>query len=191
MSESKMRKRKLIIFAVIVAFVVGLMALAVFLLTYKKETHITKVYDRGDISSLVCTTSETKDSAFFQNNANSVKHELKIIYNNEVIDKMSYEYRGEYGSWGAADVDEGIMHAKYNTYMGDHNISSSVLAPLFQNVDGELKISLYLDSYEMMNTTIAPFFYIGNGLVDTIGKSSVEETKKYYENKGFSCIISD
>ena len=192
MSElEKKKKRKLIVFAVIVALIAGLIALIVFLLTYEKETHIIETYDSGEISSLTCSTTETSESAFFQNNAKSAKHELRMVYNNSVISKMSYEFRGVYDSQDAARSDDGSLHAKYNNYMGEHGILNSVLTPIFQSLDGELKISLYLGEYDKMNSAFAPLFYIGNGLIDTIGKNSVQETKKYYENKGFSCIIGD
>lgn len=185
------KRRKLIIYAIMIALIAGVIALVIFLLTYKKETHIYESYENGAVSSLVCDTTETTDSAFFENHAENVKHEIKIVYNDDVISKMSYEFRGKYDSWKSADDDEGILHAKYNNYMGGHNLKIGMLNPVFQNVDGELQIRLYLDNYKNMNSVIGKLFYIGDGSVGVISKNKVEETKKYYENKGFSCIIGD
>ncbi|MDO4747254.1 MAG: hypothetical protein Q4A70_02865 [Candidatus Saccharibacteria bacterium] len=185
------KKKKQIIYAVIIALIAGLIALIIFLLTYKKETHIYENYDDANLSSLACSITSTPESSFFENSAKSIKHEVKIVFTNDVIDKMSYEFRGEYESWSDADADEGVLHAKYNNYMGEHGLEHSMLTPIFQNVDGELKISLYLDSYKDMNSTIAKLFYIGEGSMNVIAKNSITETKKYYEKKGFSCIIND
>lgn len=192
MSDSDKKKRKkLIIYAVVMALIAGLVGLVIFLLTYRKETHINESYDRADLSSLTCVTKTNPESSFFENHAKSVEHEIKVIFSNEIIDKMSYEFNGQYDSWGDADSDEGVLHAKYNNYMGERRLSNEMLKPVFQNVEGKLKIRLYLDSYKNMNSGIAKLFYITEGSMNVIAKNSIAETKKYYEKKGFSCIIGD
>ena len=80
MDKEKNNKRN-IIRAIVFAVIIGIIALEVLLLTFKKETHIYDSYLDTDTSSLVCSSSDN-DSAFFSSeSANSVEHKIKIIYN--------------------------------------------------------------------------------------------------------------
>ena len=42
-----------------------------------------------------------------------------------------------------------------------------------------------------MNSVIGKLFYINSASLDAVAKNSIQETKKHYEKKGFSCIIND
>ena len=194
MKESeKSKKKKIITDAVIVAAIVAIIATIIFLLTYKKETRITESYDDGDTSALVCTSqkNDSEDIFFYSETATSVRHTIKLVYSDNKISKMSYEYDGEYNSEEEAKKDSGHLHTIYNLYLGDRGVNHEILSPVFQFTGNKALIRLYLDDYGKMNTPIGKVFYIGSGLVDTIGKNSPKETKKIYENKGFSCIIND
>ncbi len=185
--EKKKNNKNNIIRAIVFALIVGIVAFAVFLLTFKKETHVNESYQDTDLSSLVCI-SNNNDSAFFSSDsANSVEHKIKIIYNNDSISEMSYEYEGVYDSDESAEHDSAVLHARYNEHMGHHDIDNGVLTPIFQTIDNKLKIRLYLDNYEKMNTVYGKLFYIGEGIIETVAKNSIDETKKIYENKGFLC----
>lgn len=187
------KKKKLIIYAIMIALIIGFVALIIILLTFEKETHTYKKYEYDDMSALVCVLqSNDADNDFFSSDgASDVKHTIKLVYSNNLIQKMSYEYNGFYDSEENARKDSGELHAKYNIYMGDHGVNHDILAPVFQNNNNKALIRLYLDDYGKMNSTIAKLFYIGNGMIDTISKNSLDETKKLYENRDFSCIISD
>ena len=190
--EDDRKKKKLIIDAVIVAAIVGIIALAIMLLTYKRETRITDTYANVDKAALSCYSDNNTESGFFYSDAVSkVRHEIKIVYNDGSIDKVSYAYSGEYDSSDAAEHDDAVLHARYNIYMGEHDMNSGSLNPVFISSGNKLTISLYLDGYKKMNSVLGKLFYIGSASMETIGKNSVEETKKHYENKGFSCEIQD
>lgn len=193
----KKKRKKLIIEAIVFAIIVAIVAIIIVLLTYKKETHITEDIDHGNALALVCTSYDnTRDDEdnrpfFYSDSANSVKHLVKMVFSDDKISKLSYEFEGKYDSDEEAKLDNGEMHARYNTYLGEHNVEHELLTPIFQYTGKKGLIRLYLDDYKKMNTTIGKIFYIGTGMVDTIGKNSAKETKKIYENKGFSCIIND
>lgn len=193
MKESdKEKRKKLITEAVVVAIIVAIIAIVVILLTYRRETHIIEKTDDGDTSALVCTSQNNDDLAFFKSDtAVDVEHVVKSVYSDGKINKMSYEYIGDYESKGVAEHDDAVLHARYNIYMGEHDKKSESLTPVFQVVNDKLTIKLYLESYSDMNSVIGKLFYIGSGLEGTIGKNSINDTKKYYEKRGFSCIISE
>ena len=193
MKESNSKKRKLIIDAVIMTLITGVIALVIFALTYKRETHIYDMVVEDDTSALVCTSnSNDSETMFFSDNdATNVEHKIKLAYNNNRISKMSYEFTGEYLSSEVAEEAKGAFNTKYNIYIGDHNMNLNILSPIFQHVDNKAKVELYLDDYRKMNSAIGKLFYIGSASLDSMSKNSKEETKKYYEKKGFSCIIND
>lgn len=189
--ERKLSKKIIIAYAIIVAAIMGLVALIIYTVTNKKETHIYETHVGNNSSSLACTTHDNETAFFSSEIATNVSHLVKLVYKDGVVSKISYEYDGEYDSEEDARKDNGDMHAKYNIYLGEHNISHNVLTPVFQHDGNIARIRLFLDNYNNMNAVIGKLFYIGSAVKDAVGKNSIEETKKIYENKGFSCIISD
>lgn len=189
--NKKKNKKSSIVYAIIIAVIAGLMALVIYMLTNKKETHTYRTQDNGEISALVCTTNDNESSFFASETASSINHTVKLIYKDNKVEKISYEYDGKYNSSEEAKHDDAVLHAKFNIYLGEHNIEQDVLTPVFQHNGDGVTIRLYLDNYNEMNSAIGKIFYIGSGIKDTVAKNSLEETKKIYENKRFSCIISD
>lgn len=185
--EKEKNNKKNIVRAVVFAVIVGIVALVIFLLTYRAETHIYESYQDVDVSSLVCKSSDNESAFFNSETANSVVHKIKIIYSNEVVDKLSYEFEGIYNSEESAEQDNAVLHARYNIYLSQYDMDSESLTPIFQTVDNKMRIKLYLDSYGKMNSVYGKLFFIGDGSMDTIAKKSVDETRKIYENKGFLC----
>lgn len=190
---NEQKTKKLITDVIVVSAIVGIIALIIFVLTYRRETHIYETHDNGEASALVCTTNSNDDETdfFSSDSATGVEHRLKLAYNDGKVEKISYEFDGKYDSEEQAKEDKGKFNTDFNLYMGGHGVKYEVLAPVFQFTDNKASVRLYLDDYKNMNSVIARLFYIGSSSIDTIGKNSAEETKKYYEKKGFSCIISE
>ena len=194
MKESdKEKKRKHTIDTVIIVTIIIFIAIVIFLLTFRKETRIIENYESGNTSALVCTSKDNNSDTtfFYSDTAKSLEHKVKLVYLDNRISKMSYEYDGEYDGEEAAKKDSGHLHTRYNLYFGDHGVNHEILAPVFQFTGNRALIRLYLDDYSKMNPVIGKVFYIGEGIIDTVAKNSPNETKKIYENKGFSCIIND
>ena len=192
MKESDKKEQKsLMTDAIVITVIVAIIAIVIFLLTYKKETHTTNELHEDEMSTLVCTSHDNEAAFFKSDTAKDVENTIKYVYNDGDLNKISYEYTGEYGSKAAAEHDDAVLHARYNTYMGEHKEKSESLTPVFQVVDNKLTIKLYLDSYKNINSVIGKLFYVGNGLEGIINKNSIEETKNYFEKKDFSCIISE
>ena len=184
-------KKALIVYAFSMAIIAGIVALIIFALTNKRETHTYVNRNNGETSGLKCTIDKNDNAFFASDLATELRHTIKIMYNDNNIDKISYEYDGVYNSAEEAKKDAGKMHTDYNIYMGDHGVDHEILEPVFQYDGEKARIRLYLDDYKKMNSVIGKVFYIGSGIQDTVAKGSAEDTKKIFENKGFSCIISD
>lgn len=193
MKEMNNNKRKQRIDAVKIVFLVCIIALVIYALTYKRETHIYETSDNSNTSALVCTSNSNDSEVMFFNsdNVSNAEHKVKLVYINDTINKISYEFTGEYDSEWVAKEAKGSFNTKYNIYMGNHNLELNTLSPVFQYVGNKAKVELYLDDYKNMNPTIGELFFISSTSLDSIAKESKEETKNYYEKKGFSCIIKD
>ena len=185
MEKEKDNKRNMVR-AIVFAVIVGIVALVILLLTYKTETHIYETYQDVDVSSLVCESNDNESAFFNSETASSVEHKVKIKYSNGTVDKLAYEFEGIYDSEESAEHDNAVLHARYNNYLGQYNIDGESLTPVFQTIDNKLRIKLYLDSYGNMNSAYGKLFYIGSGSLDTVAKKPMDETRKIYENKGFS-----
>lgn len=187
----KKSKKMIIIYAITTALIAGAIALVIFVLTNKKEVHTYVNRNDGKTMSLVCNI-RNNDNAFFASETSiEMDHAIKFVYRDGVVDKISYEFDGVYDTADKAKEEVGAMHTNYNIYMGDHGVDHEILTPIFQYEGEKARIRLYLDDYRKMNSVIGKVFYIGSGIQDTVAKGSAEDTKKIFENKGFSCIISD
>lgn len=193
MKDLNSKKKKLTIDTTIIVVLVVVMVFVVFMLTYKSERHIYDSVIENDTSALVCTSNNNDSETMFfsSEDATSIEHKIKLVYNDNKIDKMSYELTGEYVSESVAREAKGDFNTKYNIYIGDYDMNLNVLSPIFQYVDNKVRVGLYLDSFEKMNSVIGKLFYISSASLDSVSKSSENETKEYYEKKGFSCIIND
>ena len=100
---------------------------------------------------------------------------------------MYYSYTGKYRSSDLVDKDEARMHAKYNTYMSKNGQDLEDLNPTYDEMKSELRIGLFADSVNKLNDATAVFFFINKEDINQFKKYSMEETAKYYKNKGFSC----
>ena len=89
-----------------------------------------------------------------------------------------------------ADYYNAIFHANYNEYFGDKALSKNRLAADFSTINNELRIELF-GAVEDLTRALGVFYFIAEDEVKTFYKLDGSETKKFYEEKGFSCIISN
>lgn len=147
--NKKKSKKLLIIYAITLALIAGLIALVVFVLTNKKETHTYVNRNNGKTMSLICD-SQNNDNAFFASEASTeIKHVVKFTYKDGVIDKLSYEFDGVYDSADKAKREVGRMHADFNEYLGGRGMDYEILTPVFQFDKENARIRLYLDDYNI------------------------------------------
>ena len=170
---------------------VGLIALAIFIAIFANgsETRTSEPQEGNSISAVHCTAKGIEDGFFYSDKVNTIDNEIKITYNNGGIDKMYYSYNGTYRSSDVVHEDEIKFHAKYNTYMGENGQNIDDLNPAYDETNNKLHIGLYADSYDRVNGVTSVFFFINNDDVSKVRNYSMEDMKKYYESKSFSCKI--
>ena len=184
-----MKKNNRILTLVLVG--VGLIALAILIAIFAngREIRTSEPIENESISALYCTARGIEDAFFSSETANTIENEIKITYNSNSIDKIYYSYNGVYRSSDVVHKDEVRLHAKYNTYMGENGQSIEDLEPSYDEMKNKLHIGLYADSYDRVNEVTSVFFFINKEYISMVKKYSMEDLKKYYENKSFSCKI--
>lgn len=189
--ELIMRKNSDAISWIIVGSVLFALALAFFFLLSGKETRVSETFENNSIMALECKIGAVSDSFYTSSIANTVQNDIKLTYKEKKIDKLFYTFTGVYRSDEVAAQDETTLHAKYNIYVGDHDVAMESLAPTYSVNKSKLILTLYADQYARINPVTAIFFFIDNDRIDGFEDYSIEEAKKYYETKGFVCTINE
>lgn len=184
-----MKKNNKILTFVLIGLGLIVLAILIAIFSNGKETRISELIENESVSALYCTSRGIEGAFFSSETANTIENEIKITYHNDNIDKLYYSYNGVYRSSDVTHGDEVKLHAKYNKYMGENGQRIEDLNPSYDEMKTKLHIGLYVDSYDMINEVTSLFFFINKDDISKVKKYSMEEMKKYYEDKSFSCKI--
>lgn len=188
--ERNRHNKKIIIRAMVFALIVGIVALVIWFLTYKNESYTSTETGGSDYGSLECTSSNPTEPFFAHETAQRATHDVKILFTGGEMKEMSYRYDGTYNSDNSAKDAEAWMHADYNKYMGENGVKHGILNPVFSVSKSKLTISLYAES-KKVNKAVARLFFINEEEYGKMGGYAVQDYRKIYESKGFTCKIQD
>lgn len=178
-----------IVGAIIVGIIAAIIAAIVWLLTSSNETHTSSGDNYESTESVSCNAKNLDDAFFRTNNVQRSTHEIKGIFDNGKLSKISYEYSGSFSSEDTAKNAEAELMAKYNTYMTEHELSIRYLDSVIMANKTKLRVSLYGER-DKLNHATAGFFFLSEEEVDKISKYSAKELGDLYAKKGFSCEYS-
>lgn len=185
MRERKSSLSKNIALITFVILVVLLFILIFMLLNRSAETKISSDYPESKQVYLVCTRGANDEAVFYTNDASRVKHEVKIIFDSNVIKTLFYEYEGSFSSNERADEAVLAMHIKYDLDMQDNKVPKQPVAK-FWNSGSKGRVDLHADVVAI-NATSAKYFFINDDMLGNIHKIGRDEMKKYYEEQKFTC----
>ena len=187
MIEKKDSLIKLIgrIFAVLVVF--GILIFVIFILFHEKRSEITTTTNDIERSSINCSANTLEDAFFILNGASQVNHNVKVLFWGSDVYKFFYSYEGKMRNGDDAKKAATSMNIKYDTYLGNHNYSSSNKVEETFNYDGNtVRINVYTNA-DGINGDTATFFFLEKDKVDELMKMNAEQLKDYYSKKGFVC----
>lgn len=184
-----MKNNKSVLFTVIALFLI-IIAVFLWILLNGKETRTSNSGDNESISVLYCSTNGIEDAFFTSETANTIKNEMKITFKGDKLDKIFYAYNGAYRSTEVAQEDEARLHAKYNIYMGENDISQEDLSPSYAVTSSKLHLTLYVEDYNKINLVTSVFFFIDEDEINKYKNYSIDEMKSFYEEKNFKCQIN-
>ncbi|MBP5647698.1 hypothetical protein J6X04_00165 [Candidatus Saccharibacteria bacterium] len=185
-----MKKNKSVRF-IVIALVLVAIAIFFWMLINGKETRISSEKENVPVSVLYCTSGNIEGAFFTSETVNTTKNEIKVMFEDDKLNNIFYAYNGTYRSTEVAREDETRLHAKYNLYMGDNNISQESLSPAYSVVNSKLHLTLYVDDYDKINSVTSVFFFINEDKIEDYEKYSIDEMKTFYKNKGFKCEINE
>lgn len=191
MTEEKQKKgnKILVVKALSFALVIALIVWVIWLLNNQHEERTSVDAGQDDLSSLECTAKEVKkddDFLFASESTDSYEFTMKAIFNTDKLDKLTYEFNGTYASDKLAENMEAKLRAKYYKYMEQNNLGTEYLNPVLADTDDNLKISFYAER-KKLTSAVAPVFMITRDEYAKTSNFSLENLKKLYEGKGFSC----
>lgn len=179
------KKTKLLMKVAIVVAITAGVAFALYLLFHTKRTYVTTTESKKNTSVLICEAKTTKDGFFNTYDAYDIEQKIKIVFIENMPDKLNYLYNGTYVSAEVASKASGLLHADYNIYMG---IDTEKLTPNFSIIDNTLKINLFA-SRNQMDTRVGKIFFLTNEEVKNFNTYKDKDLKELYQNKGFSCEL--
>ena len=186
MTESKRNKQKLWYAGAVICVMVA-MAAVLCLLFNGKETKISDNSGNNSISVLDCKASSPVVESFFEaKDAINNEHEIKITYQGNRVDKVSYTYTADFPSGKEADEANAVLHAKYNNYMAQYSLDPAKLGPTFTVVDNNFKINLFTDMSKI-DPAMMGLFFLDNEDIGLLESGKIESLKKIYFQKGFNC----
>lgn len=172
-------------FTALILIIVIVVILLLFL-TGKSESYTSNTTRENSISILDCK-SEKPNEKFFSHNAESTAtHEIKIIFDNNAIDKLTYTYIGRYVTNTEAKDAISWMQGDYNKYMGTTSVYQEDLTPTFSVIGTEAIINLYFNT-NTFNSETARFVFLDDGEYTAAKNMSAKNIEKIYREKGFSC----
>ncbi len=185
--ENEKKRNTLIMVGSLLILLCVLIVIFLLIITNGNETRTSAEVEEEKLKALICRSGGREDGFFHSKNANQITNEIKATFNGDSFEKLYYSYEGVYRSTEVAE--EETMHTEYNLYMGDNNMPLETLSPTYSAANNRFHLTLYTDDKSDFNLVTAAFFYVDKEDVEKFKKFSLDEMKKYYETKDFSCSV--
>lgn len=186
----KNKSTKVAVMTCIFVLVAILMALLLIKLFEPHETHTSDENTTTVVAALSCKSANMPEAFFHSEEASSEAQEVKITMQDNRADKVSFTYTGTFANAEEAKRAASDMHADYNIYMGTTTVGFSDLLPNFSTIDKQVVIALYLDEKTLAVGT-APLIFLSESEMKNFNTYSLNNLKKIYTGKGFSCVSTN
>lgn len=161
-----------------------------FFLINKNETRISEEYEIAKRITVQCESGAQEDAFFSDDREQDVKNIIKILFVNDRVERLFYDYEGRFDSEGVASTVNATMHGKYNKFMSGKGMNPDSLKPTFQNSENKVQIILNADS-NVVNNLTSSFFFLNEDDFQHIKSRQPDDYVKLYKGKGFSCEKHD
>lgn len=142
--------------------------------------------DRKSVISLYCHSTDTVEGFFDLSEATSVKHEIKILFDDKSASDIMYTLEAIFADTNTAQTQKVLYHSKYNNTMSANNIDTELLAPTFSVKDEKVKINFYSNARNVGDIT-GQLFYLDSEEIKGFRHSSIKALTDIYKKKGFLC----
>ncbi len=174
---------------VLVALFALVMAIVVVALS-GKETYNSATYNEDELKTLYCEAGELEGGLFNFDDASGVKNIVKYVYGGDNILRLSYTYTANFELESVAKARLATMHADYNEYMGKTDVYFDSLSPAFNLFDTSVSVNLFIER-NLFTVDTSKMVFLSTSDYITAKKAKIEDLKKLYEKKNFTCKIVD
>lgn len=185
-AEKNSKMSRIILVGVIAVAII----IALFFLLRGNETRTSGGGENEKLGILDCVSTQPTNPFFSYDGTISPKHEVKVTFNGEKVDKISYNFYGNYRDNATAEHASAVLHADYNKYMGARGIYQEIFYPTFIASDSSLKINLYAEKRDIQSAT-SMFFFLSGEEVNNLDNYKKDDLTEIYESKGFSCTFHE
>ena len=181
---------------VVIAVIVMLVIVIALFLVFRGQTTTTKGpgTDYANSSSLSCTANRVNNGIFATSNAGDTSYDISIIFHDDALHKLTYNFSGVYADHATAVRAEATLHADIGKYLQDHGSSLEATASNNFSVNGsEVRFSITANSDDLTTQT-APVFMLNTTNIDTDNPRvphTLKEVKDNYTQHGFICEEQD
>ena len=137
---------------------------------------------------LVCSVQTFEEPFFPEYYSITSEHQIKIIFNNEKPNKISYTYSGTYASSELAKQVASDFRAKYNIFLNKLGVDIASFDPIFNTIDNKTTVNLFANGSNL-NPATAPLFLLKPDEAMNFHNYSSNEIMDVYKTKGMACIL--
>lgn len=179
---SSEKKRKIDIKSLFGVFLVLIAVVLLILFLTQGETTVTGGFPNNNQAvSLTCGSTSIKYPLFLETNPTRTVLEVKIVADNDEVDKIGLVYQLYYNSESAIKESRDRNHFEMNRLFGEDNLEADALGAMYSKMSDSFKFSLFAETSEL-NKTTAKYF-----MLDDTSSIKYSALKKYYQSKGFTC----
>lgn len=183
------KKNNYVWFGLIAILIIVVISMLIYYFLFnKQETHISEELNMGKATVVECESDKMEEGFFTNEKSEKETNSLKVMFDDDKIIRVFYNYIGEYDSSEAAETANAVLHGKYNKYMASKSIDPDSLDPTFSNSDKIMKIVLNADIKDINNSTVDLFFLTMDDF-QHIKSYSPDKLAKLYKSKGFACEV--
>ena len=176
-----------------IVIILGLIIFAflIWVFANKNETYTSRDNNSNTHLSFIQCSAKVKTDHLFSSYASSnSNYRLKMIFKNNKIDDISFEYTDTYNSEKEAENALAAMHGSYNIYMRNQSLDPEKYNPVFIQTENQVKVSIYVENKRIV-TPLAPIISLAPETIKTIDQYSPQDLKRIYERDGFTCGINE
>lgn len=154
-----------------------------------KETYTSANNTVTNINSLYCRATNLEKSYFDVTGTKSALHEIKVTFEEEKTNLISYTFTGTYNSEEDAKTHRDTMLAKLWKYLGANGFKHDYLKDDFSIIDNILRVNV-IGNKDTLNSTTASVFSLETSEATRFNNQTIDSLKKIYGAKGFECKIN-
>ena len=151
-----------------------------------KTTTSSETSESAVVTSMTCTAGDVTNTVFDKHDANNVRYTINLLFRDDKLSQLTYQYVGEYDSAETAEAQRPYLTADFDLDLQDRGLSSDYFdGTNVALVDNTLQVNFTADE-DTLTPQVADYLLMD---VDENGElpSTSAEVRANYVGKSFVC----